>query len=108
MNHISSILREMIETRLAEAAAITNGEAMKIGKLAKKEAEKVRKAGGKLAGDDAGHLENLASAAFSRKVDVIRRMMNDSGDTENREHAFKIVSAVIGKDRAQALSRGNF
>jgi hypothetical protein len=107
MNHISSILREMVEAQLNEAAALTNGEALKIGKAAKKEAEKIRKAGGKLADDDAGRMEMLASAAFARNPSDIRRRM-DAGDTENREQMFKVVASVIGKERAQDLAAGRY
>lgn len=107
MSTISAILREMIETRLSESASLTNGEALKIGKLAKKKAEQIRKTGGSLADKDAARLDLLADAFFSRKLSVIRNAMG-SGDTENREQAFEVVSAVIGKERAQALSSGKF
>jgi hypothetical protein len=107
MNSISSIMREMIERRLSESTKLTAGEAQKIAKLAKKKAEQIRKIGGSLADTDATRLELLADAFLSRKLHVISSYMN-SGETENREQAFEVVSAVIGKDRAAALSKGNY
>jgi hypothetical protein len=110
MSHIKSIIQEMIESRLSEAAEgtkLTNGEALKIGKEAKKMAEKVRKGGGPLADKDASYLEMFASDAFSRNLKLISRTMN-GGETENREQVFQVVSKVIGKDRAHLLSRGKF
>lgn len=110
MKRIKSMIQEMIQTRLSEStegAKLTNGEALKIGKEAKKMAAKVRKGGGPLADKDATYLEMFASDAFSRNPKLISRTMN-GGETENREQVFQVVSKVIGKDRAQMLSRGKF
>jgi hypothetical protein len=108
MKQISYIIREMIEARISESAAITNNEALKIGKLAKKEAENIRKVGGKLSEMDSAHLDNLAKFAFDRNVKLIRSSMTERGETDNREDSFRIVAAVIGKDRATALVKGNY
>lgn len=46
MSHIKSMIQEMIESRLSEAtegAKLTNGEALKIGKEARKMAKKSEK-----------------------------------------------------------------
>lgn len=110
MSHIKSMIQEMIESRLSEAtegAKLTNGEALKIGKEARKMAKKVRKDGGPLAEKDATYLENFASDAFGLRLKDIWRTMN-GGETENREQVFQVVSKVIGKDRAHLLSRGKF
>ncbi len=104
---IKEVIQEMVESYLVESAKLTNGEALKIGKEAKKMAEKVRKGGGPLADNDASYLEMFASDAFSRNVKMITRTMN-GGETENREQVFAVVSKVIGKERAQHLARGNY
>ena len=104
---MKTVISEMIENYLNESAKLTNGEAMKIGKLAKKEAEKIRKRGGPLAENDANYMEMFASDAFSRDLKSITRTMN-GGETENREQVFGVVSKVIGKERAQSLAKGKY
>jgi hypothetical protein len=104
---LKSLISEMVETYLNESAALTNGEALKIGKEAKKMAEKVRKKGGSLADKDASYLEMFATYAFARNLKAITMSMN-GGDTENREQVFAVVSKVIGKERTQKLSRGEY
>jgi hypothetical protein len=95
---------DSIREHLSESASLTNGEALKIGKKAKAEAEKIRKRGGPLAANDADYLDGLASDAFARDLKAMVMTMN-GGETDNREDAFRVVASVIGKDRAQALSR---
>lgn len=101
------LISQRINEQLNESASLTNGEALKIGKLAKKEAEKIRKRGDKLAEDDATYMELFASDAFSRNLKRITRTMN-GGETENREDVFAVVSSVIGKDRARDLAAGKY
>lgn len=107
MSNMKTAINEAIITKLDEAAKLTNGEANKIGKAAEKEAAKVRKAGGPLADNDATYLENFAKDAFSRSVKRISRTMN-GGETDNREEVFKVVSSVIGKERAADLAKGEY
>lgn len=102
---LKSLVSEMVESYLEEASNLTNGEAMKIGKLAKKEAEKIRKGGGPLADQDADYMDMFASDAFSRNLRRISRTMN-GGETDNREDVYAVVSKVIGKERANELSKG--
>lgn len=106
-NNLNEMIKMSIETYLEESAKLTNGEATKIGKLAKKEAEKIKKRGGPLADEDANYLEMFASDAFSRNLKRITNTMN-GGETENREDVFSIVSKVIGKERAASLSKGEY
>lgn len=104
---MKEFINEMVELYLSESASVTNGEALKMGKEAKKMAEKVRKGGGPLADDDASYLENFASYAFKRDPKMMSKYM-DGGETENREQVFSVVSKVIGKERAQHLARGKY
>lgn len=118
MNHIKTIIQEMIESRLSEEsekARVTNGEALKIGREAKKMAKQTRDRGQKvkdpdvqrLAEKDANYLEDFASYAFKRDLKMMNRLMN-GGETDNREDVFKATSKVIGKERAHLLSRGKY
>jgi hypothetical protein len=49
----------MIQQKLSESegANLTNDEALKIGKVAQKKAEQIRKKGGSLADNDASYLD---------------------------------------------------
>jgi hypothetical protein len=104
---LKTIISEMVDVYLNESAKLTNGESLKIGKEAKKMAEKIKKGGGSLADSDASYLENFASLAFNRDLKMMTRQM-DGGETANREDVFEVVSKIIGKDRAQHLSRGKY
>jgi len=104
---LRTLVSEMVENYLEESAKLTNGEATKIGKEAKKMAEKTRKKGGPLSDEDANYLEMFASDAFSRDTKRMTRTMN-GGETENREQVFDVVSKVIGKDRARDLAAGRY
>ena len=89
MSTISAILREMIETRLSESASLTNGEALKIGKLAKKKAEQIRKTGGSLADKDATRLELLADAIYEAW------MKGMSGEEAFEKKSNEIISNLV-------------
>jgi hypothetical protein len=99
----------MIQQKLSESegANLTNDEALKIGKVAQKKAEQIRKKGGSLADNDASYLDWFADSSFSRNLKKMTRVMN-GGETDNREQIFKIVSDVIGKERAQLIARGKY
>lgn len=107
MSNIKLIIEQNISDYISEAAKLTNGEANKIGKLAKKEAVKIRKGSGPLSDKDADYMEMFASDVFSRNLKTITRTMN-SGETENREQVFSVVSKVIGKERANHLAKGDY
>lgn len=105
------LINEMIDISLNESdgAKVTNGELSKIGKVAKKAAVDMKKGKyqGSLLDDDVAYMEAFAKDAFSRNLKNVTKRMN-SGETENREDVFKVVSSVIGKDRAQLLANGKY
>lgn len=99
------ILKEFV-SKLTESAKITNAELLKIVKETKKEADKIRKLKTNLSKEDAAFLDTFVSYASTRDLKKMSAHM-DRGETENREDLFRIVSSIIGKERATHFYKGN-
>lgn len=84
---------------------ITNGEIIKIMRATKAEIAKLRKSKMKADQYDADHLEYSFMPALNTYNPSRIASSMSGGETETRETMFRIVSKVVGRDKASALSR---